>query len=636
MCGIAGIVSCAPPDRARLAAAARLLAHRGPDDEGIETIGAAAPFAGLAFRRLSIIDLSPAGHQPMVDASGARWIVFNGEIYNFKTLRAELEKKGARFRSQSDTEVVMAAYAAWGEGCIGRLDGMFAFAIWDDEKKRLFAVRDRFGKKPFWYAENPDGGIGFASEMRALLALAPRAREISPEALALYLVYQYVPPPHSILKGVHKLPPAHQLIWEKGRLTVERYWRPEPVPVIRDAREAGGRVRELLERAVEARLLASDVPVGAFLSGGIDSTLVVGLASRIAGRRLSTFSIGFDEKTHDETRFARIAAQAFGTDHHEFRVRPDALSLLPELVDHYGEPFADSSAIPTYYLARETARHVKVVLTGDGGDELFMGYPRYKAAEEAARADRMWEPLKRILGAPPLMRLLSRAPEGSLPHRGFRFLSHLARPPRSRYLGWVGVFHPEALPGLLSGDLLPQSGNPGNFLEETYDACPLPADDFLAQTAYVDLVTYLPHDLLVKVDVATMAHGLEARCPFLDPALAALAIALPADLRLPGTGGKRVLKEAFRDLLPGEIRARSKMGFGVPLAAWFRGDLKPLLLETLSPRRVAERGWFRPDAVRRLVDAHLSGRAAHGYRLWALLFLEAWAERFLSSPAAEP
>lgn len=627
MCGIAGIVSSAPPDRARLAAAARLIAHRGPDDEGIETPGTVAPYAGLCFRRLSILDLTPTGHQPMPDRSGRTWIVFNGEIYNFKTLRAELEKKGAAFRGRSDTEVILAAYAAWGDDCVNRLDGMFSFAIWDDARKRLFAARDRFGKKPFWYAPTPDGGMAFASEMRALLALADVPRDVSPEALGLYLVYQYVPPPHSILKGVHKLPPGHRLVWEKGKLSVDRYWRPEPAPPVPDASAAGARIRELLTRAVEARLLASDVPVGAFLSGGIDSTLVTGLAARLVPGRLKTFSIGFEEKTHDESGFARVAAEAFGTDHHEFRVRPDAVSLLPQLVDHYGEPFADSSAIPTFCLARETARHVKVALTGDGGDELFMGYPRYKAALEARRLDCIPGALRRgIAGS---AALFSGFPEGSLPHKGYRFLSHLARTPRSRYLGWIGVFHPEELPGLLSPDLAARAGRPGDLLERAYDEAP-PYADFLAQTAHVDLVTYLPHDLMVKVDIATMAHGLEARCPFLDPALAGFALGLPTGLRIPGTGGKRILKEAFRDLLPEPIRTRSKMGFGAPVAAWLRGELREMLVEALSARRVARRGWFSPDAVTRLVDAHLAGRVSHGYKLWSLLFLETWAERFLS------
>ncbi len=635
MCGIAGIVSSAPPDRARLADAARLIAHRGPDDEGIETAGSAAPFAGLCFRRLAILDLSPTGHQPMADRTGRTWIVFNGEIYNFKALRSELERSGAAFRGRSDTEVILAAYAAWGDDCVKRFDGMFAFAIWDDARKRLFAARDRFGKKPFWYARTPDGGMAFASEMRSLLALADVPREVSPEALGLYLVYQYVPPPLSILKGVRKLPPATRLAWESGKVSTDVYWEPRPEPPPRDPREAPDRIRHLLEEAVRSRLLASDVPVGAFLSGGIDSTLVTGLAARLAPGRLKTFSIGFDEKTHDESGFARLAAEAFGTEHHEFRVRPDAAALLPQLVDHYGEPFADSSAIPTFYLARETARHVKVVLTGDGGDELFMGYPRYKAAEEAGKLDRIPLALRRMLAGPFAGGLFSGFPEGSLPHKGFRFLSHLARTPRSRYLGWVGVFHPEELPGLLSPDLAAQAGRPGDFLEHAYDEAP-PYPDFLARTAHVDLATYLPHDLLVKVDIATMAHGLEARCPFLDPALVGLALGLPTELKIPGTGGKKILKEAFADLLPEPIRTRSKMGFGAPIAAWFRGELRDMLRETLSPRRVAERGWFSPEAVTRLVETHLAGHVSHGYRLWSLLFLELWADRFLSpvSPAA--
>ncbi len=626
MCGIAGGIFTIRPDRRTLERAREEISHRGPDDSGIEILGAAPPFVGLVSTRLSIIDISERGHQPMADPERRYWIVFNGEIYNYKSLRAELAKQGYPFGSNSDTEVILAAYSKWKETCVDRLEGMFSFAIWDSREKRLFAARDRFGKKPFLYAHDADGSFRFASEMRSLLSLSASAREVDPEALSLYLVYQYIPPPWTIFKGMLKLPPASSLLWEKGKLSVRRYWSPEPLEGLSSRRpeELTSQLRTLLADSVRARLIA-DVPVGVFLSGGIDSSLVVALASKVSTRKIQTFSIGFPDKSHDESRFAKLVSDHYGTEHHAFQVRPDAVDLLPKLVDHYGEPFADSSAIPTYYLARETSRSIKVVLTGDGGDELFMGYPRYKAVQFAHRIPQV---ANRLLASPWLAALLQSGKDTPLRKKAYRFVRFLNRDPRSRYLGWIGVFHPEELPSLLGAGLSGKTGDPAQFLDDLYDSAP-PFPDFLAETAYVDLVSYLPHDLLVKVDIATMAHGLEARCPFLDPQLARFALGLSTWRKITGKAGKWVLKAAFKELLPKPIRTRRKMGFSVPLTAWFRGELRDLLCDTLSPARVRGRGWFNPETVQTLIDEHLQERRAHPNRLWALLFLETWAERFL-------
>ncbi len=585
MCGICGVIG-GGGDVRRMAPR---LAHRGPDDEGyFEDV--------LGFRRLSIIDLQ-GGAQPM---KGCRdlWLVFNGEIYNYKELRARLNHP---FRTQSDSEVILHLYEEKGPGCVRELDGMFAFAIWDAGARTLFAARDRLGKKPFVY-RHAGGSFVFASEMAALDV----PRSVDRAALEHYLAFGYVPAPMTIFEGVRKLPPGHTRTFDGSAVRVERYWEPR-VEIVGDTEEAyAEKVTAALTEAVRKRLVA-DVPVGAFLSGGVDSSIVVGLMSGM--QRAKTFSIGFREKRFNELEFAGEVARRFGTEHREFEVRPSAVEVLPELVERHGEPFGDASCIPTYYVAKMTARHVKVALSGDGGDELFAGYRRHEAIARLARLKRWPAPLL-AAGSVALrpwrtnyserigrMLAMSRAPLEDL----YADLMSIFTRPMRRALG-LGA----EVEGYLKAPFAPHAGDP------------------LTAAGYTDLVTYLPNDILAKVDIASMANSLEVRCPFLDTAVVELALKIPSSLRR----GKGILKRAFRGLLPPSVLGRGKMGFGVPLAEWLRGELRPMLEEAVES--LGRRGFFEAREVRRLASEHLSGAADHRDRLWLLLVFELWCRRFLS------
>lgn len=563
MCGICGIVSSEPrADREhRVRRMCDTLKHRGPDDEGMYSDDSVT----LGFRRLSIID--PAlGRQPMPNEDETVWVVFNGEIYNYRELRETLRGRH-RFRTNSDTEVIVHLFEEKGIECLHDLRGMFAMAIWDGRDRTLWLARDRLGKKPLVYLLEP-GRLVFASELKALLADPVMPRRVSREAFEYYLAYLYVPAPMSILQGVSKLPPAHYLCYRDGRAVVRRYWDP-PLGGDPPARDE---IRGTIEEAVRLRLV-SDVPLGAFLSGGIDSTLVVGLMSRYG--RAKTFSIGFSEEGFDELEYARAAAEAFGTEHREFEVRPDATVVLPKLVWHYDEPLGDSSALPTYYVSKATSEHVKVALSGDGGDECFGGYPRY----------------------------------GQLAHRPL-----LAPPPAERYRGYVVTFSDRQRHELL-GTTDPRVAR---LILEPFDR--FAGADPVARAGYTDLQTYLPFDILTKVDIASMANSLEVRCPFLDHKVVEMA------LRLPGSAkrDKRVLRETFADLLPPKIAGRGKMGFGLPLTRWLRNELRSLLSDTLLGANSALEGFVRMEVVRRMVQEHWCGAADHADRLWALLFFELW------------
>jgi asparagine synthase (glutamine-hydrolysing) len=626
MCGIAGLLHHAktgPVDRGLLARMNGALEHRGPDDGGLWT--SADGRAGLAMRRLSIIDLA-WGRQPMANGDGSLQIVFNGEIYNFQALRAELEAKGRVFRTRSDTEVILHLYEEEGVECVRRLRGMFAFALWDAPRGRLFLGRDRFGKKPLFYTD-AGGRLAWASELQALKALPDFPREMDPAALDLYLSLQYIPSPRTIYKGVFKLPPAHRLVWEKGAMRVERWWDlPVEAPPLRiGLEEAREEIRRRLTEAVRLRMVA-DVPLGAFLSGGVDSSVVVGLMSRLSSRPVKTFSIGFEEDAFSEVAYARAAAERFGTDHAEFIVKPDAAEVLPLLARHYGEPFADPSALPTYLVSRETRRHVTVALNGDGGDENFAGYLRYQAARLAALLDRAPAGALRAL----------RAGAGVLPDglgskglawRLKRFLDGaLERDPAARHLAFSRFFtqgEKDALYAPAFAASVPPDGALKYFRPVFARAAGL---DPVNRSLYADFSTYLPEGLMTKVDVATMAASLEGRSPLLDHELAEFVFRLPGDWKLKGfTGLKWIFKETFRDLLPPPVSARGKMGFGIPLGPWFRqGPLRALFEETALSPQALSRGLFREDAVRALFQEHLSTRRDHGYKLWSLLMLELW------------
>lgn len=635
MCGIAGILRLdgRSADGGRVERLCDRIAHRGPDGHGVHVDGPAA----LGQRRLSIIDLE-GGRQPMSNEDGSIWLTFNGEIYNFRELRAELERRGHRFASSSDTEVIIHAYEEYGEDCLDRLRGMFAFALWDARRRRLFIARDRVGKKPLFHAE-AGGSFVFASELQALLTHPGVPREADPDALDEYLTYGYVPAPRTAFRGVFKLPPAHSLMVEldgngglKSR-TLRRYWSLDYGTKLNlGEEEAGERLLDVLIEAVRLRMVA-DVPLGALLSGGVDSSLVVALMSRLSDRPVKTFSIGFDDKAFDELPFARMVAERYGTDHHEMVVRPNALEILPTLVRHYGEPFADSSAVPSYYVSRLTRQHVTVALNGDGGDESFAGYDRYYAGGVADRYRKIPRPLRAGVIEPLAALIPASLPPRNRIGRAKRFLEAASRPAGERYLRWVSYFSESRKDGLYADDFR-QSLRPdrveGAWLLGLLDRARGLGYGGLDAVLDADVQSYLPFDLLVKMDIATMANSLEARSPLLDHVVMEFAASLPESLKIRGASTKYLLRKVARPLLPAECLDRRKMGFGVPVGDWMRGDLRPLLFDVLLSPQAMARGLFRPEAVRRLVDEHLARSHDHTFRLWALLWLEFWHLEFLN------
>ena len=626
MCGIGGRVnlsSNAPVDVGLIRRMGELLAHRGPDGEGIYVSGP----VGMGHRRLAIIDLSEAGRQPMCNEDGTVWITFNGEIYNFQELRDDLLKRGHRFQSKTDTETIVHLYEERGVDCLQRLRGMFALAIWNARERTLLLARDRLGAKPLYYLVDGDG-IAFASEPKAFLADPGFQAQANLEAISHYLTYQYVPSPYSAFQGVRKLPPAHYLLVKDGKITIERYWKLR----YRDKRqltedEACEELLARLKEAVKLRLI-SDVPLGAFLSGGIDSGAIVALMAEQAGLPVKTFSIGFEEKTYDELPYARLVAKRYGTDHHEFIVRPRTTEILPKLVWHYNEPFADSSAIPTYYLAQLTRQHVTVALNGDAGDENFAGYDRYVANMVAGRYEQIPYPLRRSLAA------VVRAIPDSLGSRtilarGKRFFEALDEPRERRYARWVSHFYPALKAELCTEEFQRAAGGKDSvaLLLDAYQASD--AKDLVDATLDVDVNTYLPDDLLVKVDIATMAHGLEGRSPLLDHEFMEFCAGLPSQMKLRGRVKKYIFRRALRGLLPPEILERPKMGFGVPIETWFRQDLGETARDLLLSPRALGRGYFRPLVVQRLLDEHTRGVRNWHYQLWNLLMLELWHRTFI-------
>jgi asparagine synthase (glutamine-hydrolysing) len=627
MCGIAGILNLTPAARPvareELAPMAATLVHRGPDDDGFYCDPQGR--CGLAFRRLAIIDLA-GGHQPLSNEDQTVWVVLNGEIYNFAALRAELEQRGHRFATQTDTEVLVHLYEEHGADFVPRLAGMFALALWDVRRGRLLLARDRFGKKPLVYAEHA-GRLYFASEAKAILADPSVPRAIDPQALHEYFLLQYVPAPRAVYRGFRKLPPGHVLTCAAETPATAA---PTPYYVLRPARfigtyaDARARLGELLRAAVQKRLIA-DVPLGAFLSGGIDSSLIVALMHELGVHPLRTFSIGFPDPRYDETAYARTVAQRYRTEHHEFTVTPQAREVLDTLAWHYDEPFADSSAIPTYYVARCTRAAVTVALTGDAGDECFAGYDRYRAAAWAARLDWLPRGARRPLAA--CAALLPHRRPRTWSNRAYRLLTAVAQSPARRYLAWMNVFPPE----LLAAGYRPEFAATLDFeaplaeFVRRYEGFAGPAP---ARAVRTDFDTYLPGDLLTKVDIASMACGLECRAPFLDHELVEFALGLPLEWRLGPRGGKHILKDWAAARLPPAIRQRPKMGFGVPIGAWFRQELRDELRgQVLAPASLC-RQIFRTEWLEQLIGAHVAGRANYEHPLWALLMLELWHQRW--------
>ena len=608
-----------------------VLVHRGPDDEGYYIKGPAA----LGQRRLAILDLA-GGRQPMGNEDGTVWVTFNGEIYNFRELRARLEGLGHRFATHSDTEAIVHAYEQYGPACVKELRGMFAFALWDQPKQTLLLARDRVGKKPLFYAE-VDGQWVFASELQALLQHPGLAREVNWTALDDYLTYGYVPAPKTIFRGVQKLPPAHWLTLRlrprasDPEVHVERYWRLAYEPKLGLSEEdAADGLLEVLREAVRLRMIA-DVPLGALLSGGIDSSIVVALMSQLSDRPVKTFSIGFDDQEFNELPHARRVAERWGTEHHELIVRPNALEVLPTLVRHYGEPYADSSAIPSYYVAKLTREHVKVALNGDGGDECFAGYERYAGGLAADRYGRIPAVVRR-LAIEPLSRLIpASGPRRSRLRQARRFLEVAGQAAPERYLRWIGYVPTSEKAALYSPDFQEQlAGHRAeSWLLEMWERLTAAGLGPLDRMLALDVESYLPYDLLVKMDIATMANSLEARSPFLDHHVMEFCARLPASYKLQGMRLKHLLKKAGTGLLPPETLTRRKMGFGVPVGNWMRGDLRPWMEDLLLSPRSLKRGYFQPEALRQVVDRHLGGQEDRSFELWALLWLELWHQEFM-------
>ncbi|MDE3243296.1 MAG: asparagine synthase (glutamine-hydrolyzing) [Nitrospirota bacterium] len=626
MCGICGVVNFdgRPVVPEILRTMVRAMAHRGPDGAGeflYASNESSRPAVGLGHRRLAVIDLSPTARQPMTNEDHSLAIVFNGEIYNFRELRGRLLANGHSFSSNSDTEVVLRLYEEMGPTCVNELDGMFAFAVWDTRRQRLLLARDRAGKKPLYYT-SVGTTFAFASEVKALLHHPSVSGEFMIEALPHYFSFGYPPPGRTFYRGIDQLPPAHTLIVNaEGHLSSERYWdldfaeKPSRAVSIQDA---ATQVRSLVTEAVRKRLVA-DVPLGAFLSGGIDSSIVVGLMSHLLGRPVQTFSIGFaGDQDFDETPYARQVADYFRTDHTECLIAPQAIESIESLVWHYDGPFGDPSALPTYVLAQFTRPHVTVTLNGDGGDELFAGYLRFYACLAAEHIP------------PPLSRLCHLAmrsfPEPQQYHhwlrRAQRFFAGASSPLVARMQRWVSIFdhdlhrllRPEVFDGIATNDL----GYPPEMLASTASFTPL------SKMLYINFMTYLPDDLLVKTDRVTMAHGLESRSPFLDHRLAEYLAGLPDQYKLRRGTTKYLLKTAFADLLPATILRRGKKGFGVPLGAWFRGELREYLQDLLLSPHALSRQYLQTPYVADLVREHTEGVRDHGQRLWAVLTFETW------------
>jgi asparagine synthase (glutamine-hydrolysing) len=619
VCGISGLLAldgAGPVDADALDAMNATMVHRGPDSAGAFVDGP----VGLAARRLAIIDLEH-GDQPLSNEDGTVIVVQNGEIYNHEALHAELEAAGHRFRTRSDTEVLAHAYEQWGVGFVERLRGMFALALWDARERRIVLARDRFGIKPLFWAE-AGGALAFASELKAL-RLAPGFREnVDPEALDAFLAFNSIPAPLTIYAGARKLPPGHVLVRGRGANRIERFARPAPVPAADVRREdeatLAAELRETLRDSVRAHLV-SDVPVGVLLSGGVDSSVLCALAAQESSEPVQTFSIGFQERSFDELELARLVAERYRTDHHELILKPDAAELFPEIAAAFDEPFGDSSALPTFLVCRLASEHVKVAMSGEGGDELFGGYETYVAdllsARGLGRAARLARPLVELLP--------SSSRRVSLEYRAKRFVRAAHLPALERHHGWKEIFAPGVRAELMRGRR--DGYDPLEVYRERY--AETAAAEPLARLQDVDLGIYLVDDLLVKTDRMSMTHSLEARVPYLDTEVAGLAMALPTAAKVRGWAKKRLLRRAAAPLVPEAIVRGRKKGFSIPAAAWLRGPLVPFAKEILSPTRIARQRLLNPAAVTAVLDRHLSGREDLSRQLWGLLALSLWQDR---------
>jgi asparagine synthase (glutamine-hydrolysing) len=619
MCGIAGYLhNGAEPIHLeeKVRAMTDTMVHRGPDGSGVY----ANQQVGLGHRRLSIIDLS-LGTQPMSNAAKTLWITFNGEIYNYIELRKSLKHEGYKFRTHSDTEVLIALYEQYGPSMLSRINGMFAFAIWDVRQRKLFIARDRVGKKPLYYYQDRERFL-FASELKALLCESQVPRSVSPSSMEMFFHFGFIPAPYTILQGIHKLLPGHYMEIQDGQVDTVKYWDIEYCPIPSDDNRAKWeeRLYELLYQAVERRLI-SDVPLGAFLSGGLDSSGVVGLMADIQQTPVSTFTIGFEEAEFSETETARFVANYFNTNHHEFTVKPMAFETLPDIVWHFDEPFGDSSAIPTNAVSKIARDHVTVVLSGDGGDELFAGYTRYQRKPSGQMGQRLPQWMKEYIVGPLSHHLPLNAP-------GRNMLMSLGRKdsgdfgegiyPYIKDLLYSDDLNLQVMDSSLSFDLFPQLG-PMKHLHP------------LSQRQYQDIKLYLPDDILVKVDRMSMAHSLETRAPLLDYTLVEFSTHLPPEWQIENGVGKSFLRSVLKRFLPKELFEKPKHGFTIPKKSWFKSELKDYARETLLGKQARERGYFNQQMVEKVLDIHIKGQRDYSKWIWCLLNFELWHQTFIDS-----
>jgi len=633
MCGIVGFLTPKVsniPDYEILSRMREILVHRGPDDRGEYTrpLDDQGPFVFLGHRRLSIIDLA-GGHQPLSNENGTVWVTFNGEIYNFKELKSELESLGHQFKTRSDTEVIAHAYEEYKEECFKHFNGMFAIGIWDELNHRLILARDRLGEKPLYYASINETFL-FASELKAILTYPHFSRKIDPLSLMKYLFYEFIPCPHTIFNDAQKLPPASYLIWEKKRVEIKEYWSPfhlEGIEKNLPEREVEYRMLELLRHSVKRRLI-SDVPLGIFLSGGIDSSAIAAFAQKEAPGKVKTFSIGFEDPSFDESKYASMVSRFLGTEHFEQRMTPkDLLDIVPNLPDILDEPMADASILPTYLLSKFTRQYVKVALGGDGGDELFAGYPTYLAHKFARQYEfflRKLHPTIHFLG-----NLLPVSDNNiSFDFKVKKFLSGIGYPDGIRNSVWLGSFSFPDIEKVVSSEILKHFDR-FRLVEElsSYEK-EFPKKDLTTLLQYLDLKLYFQESILVKVDRASMACSLEVRAPLLDYELVEFVMGLPSRMKLKGLTSKYILKKAMKPFLPHEVIQRKKKGFGVPIAKWVKGPLKDLFKDLLSPDRLKKEGFLNPEYVTSLLQDHLLNKKDNRKQLWTLLVWELWMNRY--------
>lgn len=628
MCGIAGFLYNQPerqPDTGVLKRMCDVIEHRGPDDEGQTVLGP----CGLGMRRLSIIDLS-TGHQPLSNEDGTVWIVFNGEIYNFQELRPKLEALGHRFRTNTDTEVIVHGYEEWGEAICEKLNGMFGFAIWDSNKKKLFIARDRLGIKPLYYYQDEEKFL-FGSELKSILTVPNVRKNLDLNALNNFLTFEYIPAPKSIFQDVRKLEPGHFLTVESGKMCIAPYWILEAKEERISENDAMDRLSELVTDSVKLRMI-SDVPLGAFLSGGIDSTVVVSHMAALSDRPVKTFSIGFKESSYNELKYARAVARDYQTEHHEFMVEADVLGLTEQLSTNLDEPFGDFSIFPTYLVSKMARDHVTVCLSGDGGDELFAGYDTYKA-HLFERQYYSWWPqwLKTRIVEPITRNLTPTEQKKGLINSIKRFAEGAALPDELMHARWMTFINASERAALFTPEAaeVVHSEDPYQHLLR-YSAQAAGTHD-ITRTGFVDIKSYLVDNILVKVDRMSMAPSLEARVPLLDHRIVEFAMSLPPELKMKGLGTKYLLKKTFYDKLPVEVQNRDKQGFSIPIKNWIRGDLKPMMMDLLDSKRLKQQGIFNETFVHQLIDEHVQGRQNHSHKLWALMMFQQWARLYNSA-----